>query len=565
MANNSDPPENSQNFTWDKAEKYLLGGFGVFIFLFVIGLGFVNARRNFLPYKITLAAGKKTGASYILSDALARVAQKHTNIRIDVCKTDGTKDNISSLKGESLVTEAECLSGQSTEKLKAHLGTAQADISPGSDALIVANLYQDHFQLVVNPKKIQLPQNIQDFNFDALQAKTIGTPEGGGQRKSFENIAQYFNINFNFLDSNPEDADAVFRVRDLGNEKIAQLIKRGWKLVPIKQVDAMKQTKYPAYLPSKIPQGLYQGFPPAPEVDLETIAVQRTLLARQDVEDWVIEKIAKVLNENRQEIKEEIKLIAQERRGSAQAFNPETIYPLLNLFERPNNSDVQIHQGALTYYDRNKPSFIQQYADYVALLITFGVAIRSLILWLIFRFNRLKEREAIRLNQFKEHKANERVDRYIETVVKLMKFNPQNQESNSTVGERTQSLEDLFKSQERLNKVFRVASHSLDKEKISQSGFRAFSEAYKSAREVIEQAIEDQQRRIVSSYATRLKELLDLLDKEEPGSLLEKLDRIRKEATDELLQERIFSRQSFRTFVETYNFVRHAIKRSRKP
>lgn len=219
-----------QEFKWDKAEKYLLNGFGIFLFLFVIGFGFDNARRNFLPYKMTLAAGKRTGASYIISDALARVAKKHTNITIDVCKTDGTEDNIRSLKGDSLKTPANCSSkpNQLIKDLKAHLVTAQADISPSANARIVANLYQDHFQLIVNPKKIKLPQNIQDFSFDILNGKTIGTPKGGGQRQSFQNIATYFNINFSFLDSNPKKADAVFRVRVLGNDRIRQLIKNDW-------------------------------------------------------------------------------------------------------------------------------------------------------------------------------------------------------------------------------------------------------------------------------------------------------------------------------------------------
>ena len=543
-----------QNFKWDRSEKYLLNGLGVFILFIAIGFGFDYARRNFLDYKITLAAGKRTGESYILSEALARIAQKNTNIRIDVCRTDGTEDNISSLEDKPLIKEAKCLSGKSTQKLKAHLGTTQADIFPGMNGRIVANLYQDHFQLVINPRKIQLPQNIQDFNFDALKGKTIGTPEGGGQRKSFENIAGYFNINFNFLDSNPENADAVFRVRNLGNEEILQLIKLGWKLVPIKQVIAMKQTKYPAYFPSKIPQGVYQGSPAAPEVNLETIAVQRTLLAREDVPDWVIEKVTKVLNENRQEIKEAIGAIAKERRGSNEAFNEETIYPLLNLFEEPNNSDVQIHQGALNYYDRQKPSFIQEYADYLALLLTLVLLISSWLLRIKVWRDRLNERE-----------ANEKVDRYIEQVVDSMTLNPQSQGSIPTVVKLTKSLKELFQQQEKLRQVFKEASHSLDKEEISQSGFRVFSEAYKSAGEVVERAIEDRQRLIVSNYANQLKELLKRLDTaEKPDSVLKDLDRIRNDATETLLQEDIFSRQSFRTFVETYNFIRDAIERSYK-
>lgn len=75
-----------QSFAWDRAERYFLSGFGVVIFLSIILVGFVQLRRNLLPYKIILTAGEKTGESYILSDAIAKVAQKHTNIRIDVCQ-----------------------------------------------------------------------------------------------------------------------------------------------------------------------------------------------------------------------------------------------------------------------------------------------------------------------------------------------------------------------------------------------------------------------------------------------------------------------------------------------
>ncbi len=542
-----------QSFTRYRVEKYFLSGFGVFIFLFVIGFAIVQVQRNLFSYKIILTAGKKTGESYILSKALARVAQKHTNIRIDVCETDGTGDNIKSLKGESLITKAECLSGESTKNLKAHLGTAQADIYPGSDARVLTNLYQDHFHLLVNPKKISLPQKIKDFTIASLQNKTVETPKGGGQRKSFEKIAnKHFKIHFYFIDSKPENADAIFRVRVLGNEQIRRLIGSGWKLVPIKQVDAIQQTKYPAYSPSKIPHGVYQGSPAAPEVDLETIAVQRTLLARKDVPNWVVEKIVTILSENRQEIKEEIKVIAKERYGSKKTFDPETIYPLVNRFERPkNNSNVQIHKGALSYYDRNNPSFIQENADYLALLLTLVLLTGS---WLL----RIK----IWRDRYMKSEANEKVDRYIDEVVKQMKLNSQNQAVYSTVDELTQSLEDLFGRQEKLNQEFQKASYSLDIEEISQSGFRVFSEAYKSARETIEQAVEDCQRKIVSSYVNQLKELLNRLDRgEKPNLLLIDLDRIRNEAADTLLQERIFSRQSFRTFVDAYNFVRDAIER----
>lgn len=67
-----------------------------------------------------------------------------------------------------------------------------------------------------------------------------------------------------------------------------------------------------------------------------------------------------------------------------------------------------------------------------------------------------------------------------------------------------------------------------DIEEISQSGFQAFSEAYKSAREVFEQAVENRQRKIVSNYANQLKELLKRIDGvENTNSLLKDLEKIR--------------------------------------
>ena len=270
---------------------------------------------------------------------------------------------------------------------------------------------------------------------------------------------------------------------------------------------------------------------------------------------WGLAIIVTILSEYRQEIKKEIQAIAQERYGSPQTFDPETIYPLVNRFERPeDNSNVQIHKGALIYYDRNDPSFIQENADFLGLLLTIVLLVGS---WLL----RIKVWRDRRI----ESEANEKVDRYIEKLVQLMKLNSKNQASYSTVVEITQSLEDLFGRQEKLNQEFQKASHSLDIEEISQSGFRVFSEAYKSARETIEQAVEERQRKVVSSYVSQLKKLLNRLDSgEKPDLLLIELDQIRNEAADTLLQERIFSRQSFRTFVDAYNFIRDAIERSCK-
>jgi uncharacterized protein len=544
---------------WDNPEKYIILGLIGVSGVILTWLAWCYVQRNLLPYRLTLAAGRDTGESYILSDAIARILKKNSNVKIEVCSTDGTDDNIKSLAGKPLTQKAICQSNPNspTQNLKADLATAQADRSAGASARVVATLYEDKFQLVVNPQKVQLPQNLQDFRMEALKGKIIETPQGGGQRKSFEDVAKHLNLKFNFLNlsSNPQNADAIFRVRTLANEEIRSLIDRGWKLVPIPQARAMQETQHPAYIPSVIPKGAYRG---SPETDLETIAVQRTLLANQNIPPWVVEKIAAVLSDHRQELKEAVKQIAQERQNSPKRFDPEAIQPLIDRFSKPDkNGTVQLHPGAIAYYDRDKPPFISEHADAIAIGLTLLAIGWSCIVQTKSWLDRHKQRDI----EISKQRRKDTVDRYIEKAVDKMKLTT-SETSYTTPKQLNESLQILFKRQEELNQLFQEASESLEQEHISQDGFRSFSETYKSTREVIEQAIEDRQRRIVSSYVNQVKELLKRMEAgEEQAVLLQELYQLRNEAADRLLQDQTFSRESFRTFVDAYQLVQDAIER----
>jgi len=61
--------------------------------------------------QITIAAGDKRGESYIISDAIAKTIEKHSNIKITVLATGGSKENLGLL-----------------QQGKVQLATAQADI-----------------------------------------------------------------------------------------------------------------------------------------------------------------------------------------------------------------------------------------------------------------------------------------------------------------------------------------------------------------------------------------------------------------------------------------------------
>ncbi|MGF1515580.1 MAG: TAXI family TRAP transporter solute-binding subunit [Elainellaceae cyanobacterium] len=552
-----------QLIAWfESSERYLLAGAGLLILLGATGLGLTLVRRSLVPYRVELAAGKDTGESYILSSALAQVLRNETNLRIDVCETGGTDDNIRSLSREPLVRSAVCQAGQSTDALEAEIGTAQADRPSGASILPIALLYQDQFQLLIKPERFNQPASFDPttFQFSDLNGKIVGTPEGGGQRESFLALARHYNISFRELDVDEdpqrfEQVDAIFRVRNLGNAQIQGWVSRGLQLVPIAQAEALQSTRYPNYRASQIPRGVYRGAPPAPPVDVDTIAVDRLLVVREDLPDWVTEKVTAALVEERQAIKDAVVAIAAEREGTSKAFDPAPVTALVDRFIRPDaDADRPIHTGARRYYERTQPSFVQQNADFLALLLTLALLTSSwswrLVAW---RNRRRAEQQSQTLEAMRDLASD-----YVENAVAIMQL-------DSLTGEVKEDLGDLFARLEQLNSVFQQASHSLDQELISPEGFRAFSEAYKSVREVIERAIEDRQRKFLSFYVAQVMALLTRLRKgENPANLADELEELFSTSALNLTRDNIFSRESFRTFTEAYSVVREAIERHKQ-
>jgi uncharacterized protein len=484
--------------------------------------------RALMSSTLTLAAGDPEGESYIISEAIEKVVERNSSIKIEVTSTGGTTESLKKLQAGT-----------------AQLAAAQADVASEeisgsntqSSIRTVAILYKDLFQLVVRDPNIK--------QFSDLRGKRVALPLKGGQYKSFEKVAQHYGLlkedkktldvklsdSENYNDKQAEEdfkykkVDALFRVRALGNQGISTLVKDyDGRLVPIEQAKAMK-IQHPAFESTEIPQGAYKGNFPVPDKDLPTVAVSRILLVSDAVDPSVIQEITRIIFEHRQEI---ANIVSQK--------HPE-VKPLITSIDRPSNtggSIPPIHPGAVTFYERNKPSFVQEHADYLALILTVFVIIiswiRQLKIWI----------ESSRKNE---------ADEYIESAINLMKANPN----------------DLEKSQKRLDEIFRKAADALILESISQESFRTFNEAYKTTREaierekqLIEQQIEDKQREVSAKYIKAIVELLHDT-KETKDVLQQKIDGILKEVADKLILEEI-SQESFRTLSEAYRATREAIE-----
>lgn len=377
---------------------------------------------------LTLAAGSSSGESYILGNALKAVVERHyPKIRITLLQTGGTVENL-----------------QLLEDGRAQLATAQADILPGPRARLLAVLYDDTFQLLV--AKDSPVQSLVD-----LRGQRIALAQNGGQFQSFLRVVEHFGLHqadFRFVGTNDEAAqdaflngraDAIFRVRAIGDPSIEQLVQSGRvRFLPIEHAAAMK-IRYPAFEAALIPVGAYLGNPPVPAHDFPTVAVQRTLLARDSASMTAIRAVTEVLVERKQEIMEEIPaamtevrlLLVQVRRPQPQA-----------------GLGPALHPGALSFYDKDKPSFLLAHADYVGLFLTVGLMAGS---WLW------------QLKRWMQRNQKNKADQYSNRVVALMSLV---QEVNSLP-----PLEEIWRE---LVEILTEAVHDLDADKLSEESFNSF-------------------------------------------------------------------------------------------
>jgi TRAP transporter TAXI family solute receptor len=393
----------------------------------------------FRTHQLTLVAGSRDGESFVLSRAIEQVVEaRNPKIQINVVETSGTEENI-----------------QKLETGAAQLATAQADVPAGSSARTVVLLYADTFQLVVK-------DNAPIQQFTDLKGKRIGLWQRGGQYRSFLDIAAHYGLqerDFTFVGRNQQESndafrqnqvDAIFRVRALGNQTISDLVQQyQGRLVPIDQAAAMR-IKYPAFEPAVIPRGAYRGSNPAvPNAELPTIAVQRLLLASSRVDPQVIREITEILEQYRREI------------GEAIPAEFADVRPLVASISKPSvtgGTGIPLHEGAIAYYERDEPSFIQENADFLALILTVVLLLGS---WLW------------ELKAWLKRRQKDEADRHIEAAIQLM----------TDVQNSQRHPEDALNE---LDQIFAQAASDLVTERISQESFRTLSEAYKAVRDVIE-------------------------------------------------------------------------------
>ena len=377
-------------------------------------------------YEVLFGAGKIDGDSFEVANALKTVlAEQAPSLHVEVLETEGTGQSLDLLQRGLL-----------------HFAAIQADSQIPDSVRLVARLYPDAYQVVVREESEI--HSMLDFKGRRLAVSTsaeaasllVATQHFGLLEEDFEVIEMSdSSARWAILDG---AIDAIFSVEPPGSTYVRRLTESGCRLVSIPYASAI-QLNHPALEQGVIPAGSYHGEPPLPNVDLATVFVPRLLVARYDVDPEVVESFTEMLFERQRELA--------------------TLAPMAGFAEAPQlrgRKSLPIHAGAIRFYSREKPTFLQKNADSIALIVTLvGIGFAVLV-----NLNaRRRKRRLFSVNRL------------------LLDLNAKIDDCTSE-----SELKDLKR---RLNRLVDQVDKGVERGRISQEGFELFSFTWQAVSEHI--------------------------------------------------------------------------------
>ncbi|MEL6922024.1 MAG: TAXI family TRAP transporter solute-binding subunit, partial [Pseudomonadota bacterium] len=221
----------------------------------------------------------------------------------------------------------------------------------------------------------------------------------------------------------------------------AQLKRMRLRIVPIRQASAIS-LKRPFLEAGTIPAGTYTGATPVPSSDIPTSAVDRILVSRENVSAEAIRELTRVFFEHRLDL---------------------TIrFSLASAISQPDETrglSVPLHDGAEAFYLRDEPSFIQENAEPLALMVT----VMTLLISALFALRS-------RLTAGQKNRA----DIYNYQILDIQK--------RALLEDDMEELQGL---KVELADVLRTVVIALDTDDVTDEGFQSFSILWEAVRETI--------------------------------------------------------------------------------
>jgi len=388
---------------------------------------------------LTVAAGPRGSDAFHLLSEIAEVVERHTDrIRLEIRESGGSSENVSLIRAG-----------------KVELAAVHADTPAVNSINLISHLYNDYFQLIA-----RADSGI--FGLRDLIGKRVALPPfGTDEFSAFWMLARHYDLavdDFNWRAMSLAQAreeiaarrvDALFALRSLHDRSVlflianAELVRTPLRYVSIDQTPAIALNQ-PSLSAGTIVKGAFDGEPPLPDQDVPTPTINRLLVARADADPAAIYELTRILFEQR------LDLIVRT------ALADEIAIP-----DAATGLSVPLHEGALRYYRRDEPSFIQENAEPLALLVTVlamlmsaGYALRARIV---------------------SNRKN-RADSYNYQLLAL-----------ANTAREAASLDDIARCKEQLHKIRETVVIALDTDEVTEEGFHSFAFLWESVRTGIEE------------------------------------------------------------------------------
>ena len=397
------------------------------------------------PIALRVAAGPVGSDGHTLMREVAEVVERHSEtIRLTVRPSRNSSVNTLLIRNGG-----------------AELATVESSSPPVEGLAFVADLFPDFYLLIARA-------DAGIVGVTDLTGKRVAVPEAGTtEQRNFWAMIDHYGVapeSFRFRPADTRRAgqmffegrvDAVFHLSSVRDPAVLSFVEEAYRrriamrFVAIDQARAMA-LKRPFLSAATIVKGAFNGDPPLPERDVETAALHRLLVARDDVAPEAMAELTRVLFENR------LDLVIR--------------MPLASAIQGPQEDTVglPLHEGARQFYERDKPSFLQENAEPMAFVVTLAMLLVSGLLAL---------RRMVLARQ------KNRADNHNHALLALARRTREAQD----VDEVREVRAELFALMERV-------VEALDVDKVSEEGFQSFSMIWESVRSLTRDRLAELER-----------------------------------------------------------------------
>lgn len=407
------------------------------------------------PVEITVAAGPAISDSYLLMTEVSEVVARHQpQISLKVMATSGSSQNIQLLKAGDV-----------------DFAVVQSNSPAVSGAQLVAQLYPNIYLLLAH-------EDSGIRTVGDLSGRSVAVPPfGSGDLQSFWQIGDHYDLPIEKLDWRAmrlksaltafenREVDAIFVLQAPRNAPLVRLIEDMVlskaplpRFIPVDQGEAMA-LKRPFLTPTTLPRGTYLGAPPIPAEDTPTVGIEQLLLARAETDPDVVKALTEILFEQRGDILLRTPLAMHITAPSLDA----------------GGVSLSVHEGAERYYLRNEPSFLQENAEPLALVITVIGIGGSALLGLRKKFSSTQKNQADSFN--------------LDVLA---------------IGRRATGADSLSITTEckvELQTILERMIDDLDNDLVTEDGFQSFALTWEAVRDLINDRIRELEKAGVSAVS----------------------------------------------------------------